>query len=343
MAMPNVFVVPPEEDDSPPWCFFSADDSDVVEVVHVRRTVHPEPEQTPPRTLRSRASNVLRSLKGSLRSSRNRLSLEDMDDQTGEETVERPRTPSISRRRSSVLSQLFVEPQQLHSRSSTSTLHPAVDTDSLPPSTLPLASAFPCSSSHRSSLYSAMDPDDARRSASSPTPTTSSVRTSRRRFSMLSLQKLFSFSATTTPPTPYDESGEETTTSDSSPSAASSLSSISTPQTPTSTEELNPDRAIHTDLQIFDSLDSVFEAHGDTGLGLGFILEIEPGTSTSTQASASRKRSFSAPWNFKRPGKPPSASLTQNPVIDTDLVDASLEMRLDSLHFDSLSFDADRF
>ncbi|KAF8906067.1 hypothetical protein CPB84DRAFT_1770981, partial [Gymnopilus junonius] len=337
--------------DSPPWCFFDAratfppssdiasdadidtdppDDSDVIEVVRVARRTEQEQDThslhaAQPATLKSRASKVFKSLRGSLRSSRPPVS-SSRQSLNEQETVRQPRTPT------NPFSALCPPPlTSRHSMSSLDHSPPSLETEALPSPPLSPPSDFLSSTS--SSLYSPLEQDEARMKASSPT--TSSFKANRRRFSMLSLQKLFSFSSPT-PAHPIAPSA--------SISSSSSFSSISVPQTPTS-EEVNADhleKEINsTNLPMFSSFDSLFEEKLGAGLQFGVGLGLES-SSPAGQQAASEKRSFSSSWSSKRPLRTPHFH-PQEQAFHNDSGDTSLEMRLDSLHFDSLSFDADRF
>ncbi|KAF8964655.1 hypothetical protein BDZ97DRAFT_1814926, partial [Flammula alnicola] len=443
MQMPNVFVVPPEEDETPAWCFFdadnpalsqvverpetpditilafpsdndtpvfsrnspgsidsaimprrslesisvvealmnheahgdddsdndsgfgrdsrderhtnlrdAADDSDVIEVVKVneRQSLQAFSEYKRSVTLKSRASKVFKSLKGSLRSSKPRaqdifpsvpssIQITQTAERTPQETLPRPRTPTISRRGSRILSQ--------YASSFTS------PSSSAPNSILsnPL--------SRRPSLYSAEAQDEARLQAASPTPTTSSSKSSSR-FSILNLQKLFSFSppapSSTVPvatPFAFPDSGATPALRSSSCTPRSDASSVSTsaPQTPTSTEEVTPVRLVSrkdtADFPAFNSFESVFDANGGLNLGLGLGLSLDSTSSSGSQQTTPRKSfgssSTISSWGSITPKRFSKAPIrrSQGHDDDGDEGDTSLEMRLDSLHFDSLSFDAD--
>ncbi|PPQ89052.1 hypothetical protein CVT25_006425 [Psilocybe cyanescens] len=484
MAMPNVFVVPPEEDQTPPWCFFhaenpelsqiaeqsetpehsavfemsadspsqnfsrdvgsmpgknfetvsiveallrnrdegddsesetsfegeievgedededahsiqendrhessrdhdrgSADDSDVIEVVKVSRrkslaedrgdsqSVRAFSEFKRSGTLKSRASKVFRSLRGTLRSKpraqdifppplpTRRASQKSRKAEPSErETVARPRTPTISRRGSGVLSQLFTAPS-IKPRTSISSFNERIsvpdETDQPPsPPMSPQSSHFgSVPLSRRTSVYTLGQEDETRLRAASPTPTTISSKSTNRRRSF-SIMKLFSFSSSNTASTapaspmptatiPYDESDRATPTqhsNSSTPSATSSISTVSSPQpqTPTNSEEITPVRLVtkdeSTEPPMFGNFDSVFETNVGLNLGLGLSLDDLNESSISSQQTTPRKSERSNNGGPSRTG-----------YSHDDSGDTSLEMRLDSFHFDDLSFDANRF
>ncbi|TFK42879.1 hypothetical protein BDQ12DRAFT_297104 [Crucibulum laeve] len=379
MQMPTVFIHPPEEEQTPSWCCFDAaqpssdpsdspqntyatfdsmetdadaeerfeyhqqklressnrnagEDSEIIEVVKVRKhrrePVYEEEEEqdTPPQTaalkhtstLKSRASKAFRSLKGSLRSSKPRAQdvfSQEHDQQRQHDEHQRPRTPTISRRGSGILSQLFTAPAtSIRSRSSVSSFEP--------PSRSESKSAFPSSRSsvsvatsysRRSSIYqgtispSEQEPDLHIR-APSPAPSTAS-----RRFSRLNLRKVFSFSSHT----------ESISSGRTTPTLSSSKSS-SSPQTPTSTEEEAGTEEITPRRRRSFSTDKDRPSSSTFEFDTGPVLNLELGSTavpSSFELSDARKR----------------------PALVQEDGDVSFEMRLDSLHFESLSFDADRF
>ena len=402
VKVPDVFVVPPEEDQSPTWCYFNAadaplrssdsdsplldnpltgvqarshslydsagpfgshnatilsvldqpstfdvrhcgdnateieyhsgpyprnasnegntsvgNDSDVVEVVKVRRQAQDEQKDirpaSPPRIKRSksfktRASKVFRSIKivGKV-TNRSKHHVSDIPplppmpkkeqtarNNTEEDLPPRSKTPTVSRRRSTILSQLFS-----HSTSSVDVSHntpeiPEQSTFPLPVSTSPFSpNMVPRPPSPSPDLLGpspsgSSDPEVEYRGIRSASPSPS-MRTfsGKRRFSVLGLQRLFSFSNDTESTDSYPLNISRNF---SGPSTASS----SEPDTPT--EERTPSPPLPYQLQL------------DLP-GAGKPLDILPSISTPSV----------------EPG------------------DISYEMRLDSLHFDALSFDVDRF
>ena len=398
--VPDVFVVPPEEDQSPTWCYFNAadaplrssdpdfpfldnpltglqaksqalydsagpfgshnttilsvldqpstfdvrhcgdnavevednpgprkrnipnegntsvgNDSDVVEVVKVRRQAQDEqkdirPPSPPPlkrsKSFRIRASKVFRSMKIVGKGSKNKHHTSDIPplppirkeqtarNNTEEDLPPRSKSPTVSRRRSSLLSQLFSP--------STSSVDKSHNTPEIPEqSTIPLSistSPFspnmtprPPSPSHDlldPSPSGSSDPEAEYRGIRSASPSPS-IRTfsGKRRFSMLGLQRLFSFSTDSEPTDSYPLNMSRNS---SGPSTVSSLG----PDTPT--EERTPSPPLPYQLQL----------------------------------------------DLQGAGKPLDM-LSSIPTPDVDPGDISYEMRLDSLHFDALSFDVDRF
>ncbi|KAF9476597.1 hypothetical protein BDN70DRAFT_882209 [Pholiota conissans] len=367
-----------------------ADDSDVIEVVKVsRRSRISEPATDPqsilPRqdvkrtqTLKNRASKVFRSLKGTLRSSSKPRAQDvfnapppvppvpplpshsDSEPMPREDAPTRPRTPTVARRGSKMLSQLFTGPS-LKSRTSISSFDDPSVTSPRNSVTSPTSSVFSIgnSVSRQPSIYSVATQDaqdEARLRATSPTPTTSSSKSASRRFSMLSLQKLFNFSPSSSqappisvaaPIVPDGDSGRTTPTPRSTTSTPPSVLSSAGPQTPTSCEEVNHVRLVSqkdtADIPGFDSFESVFDTNVGLNLGLGLGLNLDSNledvekTPRKPSRVASLKNTWEAvtPRRFSRAAPPPTD-------LD-DEGDMSLEMRLDSFHFDDLSFDADNF
>jgi hypothetical protein len=397
LHMPNVFVVPPEEDHSPSWCYFqapplmstppdtdflhnalnalhhspafhrstskpiksgenksiteiltnserdyiddeldfklesvphavdgargTAEDSVVVEVVKLRRHEQ-EHVAIPPakhsKSLKSRASKAFRSLKnvgkGSMRS---RLNSPGASTPTpgADDPSPRERTPTVSRRSSIILSQMFTSSPTLKSHTSVSSFeNQRPRHDSLASTLDQRIPAFVSSTPYNNistspnshipgfldslSLSSASSCQDSVHQISpSPSPTSIQTFSNKRRFSMMSLQQLFSFSSSDHGSEPSG-SGSTTPTStsmsrnSSGPSAASSLG----PDTPT--EGLPP-------------------------LSLQLPLHLHPEGDDK---------------HFLVPSDHPSAAA---PALGSE--DLSFEMRLDSLHFETLSFDASRF
>ena len=363
-----------------------ANDSDVVEVVKVRRTeradnVEQDLHHRPPtsqsnrkKSLKSRASRVFKSLTGSLRSksrpqdaisssSRSRSSSQDeresrSSEHSHREPTTRSRTPTALRRGSVILTQLFTAP--LKPRSS---VLPFDELSPASPTQLEYSSSQ-SSNSHLlfnrgSSSYEASLQDQARLQAASPILTTAS-RKSSRRFSRISLQKLFLFGSS--PPEESEPNSNSTEDFDNttpilrsvaSTPAFSSSSSTSGPETPTSTEYQMPVRLVPSnsmedtrpDLPALDSLDTLFEQSHNLNLGLGLGLSMGSNTSidvASSQPTTPRKSSSGSVWGAITP-KLRSRSTMPSPVVESNEGDTSLEMRLDSFHFDTLSFDVDRF
>jgi hypothetical protein len=371
-----------------------ANDSDVVEVVKLRRhdrhhaPAEPETFQQPsqtkrPNSLKSRASRAFKSLTGSLRSksrtqdtissSSSRSSSQNERDaaqshQDPAPPTSRSRTPTALRRGSGVLSQLFTTPIKTRSSvgsfdetalaSPTSPTHPkySISESSSSVQNKHLSSS---SSSYETSLQ-----DQARLEAASPSPTTTS-RKSSRRFSILSLQKLFSFGSAT--PVTAEEAEDKNLANNVQPEepdittatpvlrsvpstpAFSSSSSNSGPETPTSSHYQIPVRLVTSsssmdgapDFPAFDTLDTLFDSNQNLNLGLGLGLNLPASGSSGRPAEPSTPRKSFSPsstmWGSITPKGRKKSTLPSNEA------DTSLEIHLDSLHFDSLSFDIDRF
>jgi len=333
----------------------AAEDSDVIEVVKVGRSRWrtrdedqiPEPIKTKrSNTFRARASKAFRSLRGSLRASKPQA--QDMfssapsnsqiqpDEERGSSSYPRPRTPTMSRRSSLILSQLFSAPS-LKSRSSTSSFDDPAN--NIAPSS-PSAPSFPsCAhlpTSRRASIYQEENRDLQSR-APSPCLSTASHKTTNRRFSMLNLQKLFSFSSTSQAATPSSGDTECIPSYSRVPSATSSESTTSGPQTPTSTEEAFPTRLASLEKKQSVALDLQIGSQSDVAVGSNLRLAMHAVDTDPFSAVDFEGESDAATTPTQMHYKVDDSGLGM------DQGDMSLEMRLDSLHFDSLSFDADHF
>ncbi|KAF8803568.1 hypothetical protein BYT27DRAFT_7340796 [Phlegmacium glaucopus] len=378
----------------------TSNDSDVIEVVKVRRSRHSSPKEDDgpqnvgltsefkrSKTLKSRASKAFRSLKGSLRTSKPRAQdlfasaksnshhHSDIVTATMPGASPRPPTPSVSRRGSRILSHLFISPS-LRSRSSISSLdEPTLVSRSEPAffalTSSPTQSSFVSASSAtdrlscRSSIYeNELLQDEARLKAASPTPTatTDFKKTKSRRFSILSLHKLFSFSspASSTPSSPisltFDDSNCTPTLRSTSctPSSVTSVCTTSGPQTPTNMEDGLPISPLSRGQDTGPaSFASILDSDVVLNLGLGLSLDNFCARSSSDEHTPRARRTFRSSTssqesrisNSKRQEKAtPCPPPTSGPgVFQHEPGDLSFEMRLDSLHFDSLSFDADHF
>lgn len=361
-----------------------ANDSDVIEVFKLPRyrtaaqaDAPQQPVQTtkPPSSLKSRASRAFKSLAGSLRGKSKTQTIVSLSStsssqnahseaQSRQETVlptSRSHTPTALRRGSVILSQLFTTP--ITTRSSISSF----DEQSL---TSPTSANFRFSESSSSagdqllpsSSYSyQVSLDQARLAASSPAPTISS-RTSSRRFSMLSLQKLFSFGSAK--PGTSEEDAEENIYQPEEPEmnspatpvlrsvpstpAFSSSSSNSGPETPTSAHHQIPIRLVTSnssidgapDFPAFNTLESIFDSNQNLNLGLGLDLDLPTRISLGHTEPSTPRKSFSPTGGMWGSITPKGRKRSTPPSHEADI---SLEMRLDSLHFDSLTFDVDRF
>jgi len=347
-----------------------ADDSDVIEVVRLSRkdcssqdseeirSIQAASERKHNTTLRYRASKVFRSLRGSLRSSKPPVqdifkSPPSISSSQSTHTHSRARTPTMSRRSTLILSQLFTSPSpSLKSRNSMASFDEPISspTETSPPPLPPQSKPLKKIMSRRSSLYAAEAQDEARLQAASPTPTTTSTKSGIRRFSIMNLQRLFSFSSSAPSSAsqidasvPFDDSGRATPTPRSNaPTPRSSVTTTSGPQTPTSSEGKSSAYILSTqdasDLPAFMGFDSAFDANVGLNLGLGLGLDLDS-SSYSQQATPRKKLSSDSRWRPKalKKAKPTS----QNSYDEAG--DDGLEMRLDSFHFDDLSFDADEF
>lgn len=364
----------------------SANDSDVIEVVKVRRNSSSkeddEPQTVPlasshlkhSKTLKSRASKAFRSFKGSLRTSKFRAQdvfasvksnshyQSDIITATVSNISPRPPTPSVSRG-SRILSQLFISPS-LKSRSSVSSLDEPThvsqpDPVFFPTPSSPTQSSFVSASSAtdqlscRSSIYE-NEPlqDEARLKTGSPTPTAATDLKKNRRFSILSLHKLFSFSSPT-PSSPislnFDDSSCTTPilrSTSCTPSSVTSVCTTSGPQTPTYMDEGPLSRGKDTNSASFAS---VLGSNEVLNLGLGLSMDDFSDRGSSEEYTPRTRRTFrssesSASTSERQAKVTPYPPATSGPVMfQHEPGDLSFEMRLDSLHFDSLSFDADRF
>ena len=354
----------------------TANDSDVIEVFKVRRNRHSSSKEDKPqsvplssqlkhsKTLKARASKAFRSLRGSLRMSKPRAQdvfasvksdshHSDIVTATMPNTFPLPPTPSVSRRGSRILSQLFLSPS-LKSRSSISSFDQPTHVSQpepviFPTPSSPTRSSFVSTSSATDQLSSRSSiceseplQDDARLRTGSTIPSaTTNLKTKNRRFSILSLHKLFSFSSPTlSSPISlnFDNSSYTTPTLRSTSCTPSSVSTTSGPQTP-----------IYTDEGPSFGPVSVTSETLNLGLGLSTDNFSERGSDECTpRAQRTFRSSTFSEYGTSTSGReekvtayPPSTSGLG--VFQHEPGDLSFEMRLDSLHFDSLSFDADRF
>ena len=282
----------------------AAEDSVVVEVVKLRR--HEEehvalPPSKHSRSLKSRASKAFRSLRKNVGKGHTRSRLH----------LPRENTSTASRRSSVILSQLFASSATLESGNSISSFdNQGPRHDSLVPASEQRNPVFVSSSPYShippipdSAIPDFLDPssfsceDFIHQASPSTSPTSIQTFPNKSRFSMMSLQRLFSFSSCDHDNEPSG-SGSTTPTSTcmsrdfSRPSAASSLN----PDTPT---EGIPPLSLHLPLHL--------HLEGDDKHLL----------------IASNHQSGIAPVGGSE--------------------DLSFEMRLDSLHFETLSFDVNRF
>ncbi|KAF9459568.1 hypothetical protein BDZ94DRAFT_1312294 [Collybia nuda] len=289
------------------------EDSEIVEVVKVRRhdregrvQDNTEALDKTSKSFKSRASKAFKTLKNvgkhSTRLKRQAQGILVSPPSIEDEPPPRARTPTMSRRGSVILSQLFNTPSPIKPCQSVSSFGVASSlTESVFPIPSSSSSVFhptipprPLPDLH--SLLDLLDPDCSPSSlqdidhqafrSPSPTPSTQTF-SARRRFSIMSLQRIFSFSS---PDHDVDAMPRTSNMSRDStgPSSASSLG----PDTPT--EEVIP---------------LPLPLHSTYSDRNGAVPQFKTAEVTSTISAG----------------------------------DISFEMRLDSLHFESLSFDADRF
>jgi len=367
----------------------SANDSDVIEVVKVRRNSSSneddEPQNVPSasshlkrsKTLKSRASKAFRSLKGSLRTSKFRAqdvfasvksnSHHHSDIVTATvSNTSRPPRPSVSRRGSRILSQLFISPS-LKSRSSVSSLDEPTHVSQPEPVFSPIPSSPTQSSfvsassvtdqlSCRSSIYEIEPPqDEVRLKTGSPTPTaTTDPKSKNRRFSILSLHKIFSFSSPT-PSSPISLNFEDSSctapilrSASCTPSSVRSVCTASgqhTPQTPTYMDECSLSRGKDANSASFAP---VLGSNEVLNLGLRLSMDDFSDRGSSEEQTMRTQRTFRS-LESRTSTSERQTKVTRYPPVNGPGVfrhepgDLSFEMRLDSLHFDSLSFDADHF
>lgn len=154
---------------------------------------------------------------------------------------------------------------------------------------------------------------------------------------MLNLQKIFSFSSTSRAATFSSDDIEYIPSSSRVPSATSSESTTSGPQTPTSTEETFLTRLASLEKRQSVAFDLQTASQSDVAVGSNLRLAMHAVDSDPFRAVG-----------FERESDPATTPTQTHFKVDDsglgmDQGDMSLEMRLDSLHFDSLSFDADHF
>ncbi|KAF9562142.1 hypothetical protein CPC08DRAFT_706868 [Agrocybe pediades] len=324
-------------------------------------------------TLKSRASKAFMSLRGRSK----RLPPQSAHVQDGFRPVEdtqvqgvqpdslpRSKSPSLSRRTSKVFSQFFAAPSLKSKRSSASfndqpppTMPPLPDSPISSP-TSPQSEAFTCMPpSHRSSFSRNIAQDDRRLGATSPTFTMNSAKSQTSMFSISKLQKLFSFSNSGSdqgaPAQSSSRSSESNRSSSTTirstvpytpPSAMSSESNVSSPQTPLSAGEPTSEPLVvnfeSSKLPSFDNFDSIFNSNSD-GINLGLGLSLESATEPEPMPRRKSFGSSSVISSLIRSGTSKGKKI-EEPSKEKDDCD-ELELRLDSFHFDELSFDMDRF
>ncbi|ESK82936.1 hypothetical protein Moror_11828 [Moniliophthora roreri MCA 2997] len=416
-SMPKVYVIPPEEDDCPPFCCFDAtqstphtltqadleapgsaldivyhamplamdiptfyrkdihstdvvmprrrstidnhgpynnditvrgnspgDDSEIIEVIKVRRNSESQPVtesvSKQSKGFKARASKAFSSMRNVGRSASRNKKKEEMEEMEDSEYSRAPSPTPMSRRPSMILTNLFSRSPSLRTSSSfdsfaeSSSPSPASPLPT-PPDTISTSSSLsiqihnpPSADMHSFVPYSSDTEDDdedevydpdyddpqATPRAHRPTsPTSQSSKSGRRRFSVMNLFSLASSQPiiATSPSTPILPVMSRDSTDPSSESTTSTSTSSTGPPTP---------------------VDEPFPP---------------PRTSTSNSL-LKRVTSFSK----RKEGVRKSQSLDLEPqsepviAVPSTVNEADLsfgEMRLDSLHFSELSFDADKF
>lgn len=358
-------------------------DSDVIEVVKVSRRKRDMGELDQYRapstglnragTFKERATKALRSFTGTFRSSSSSSKSRVQDNlpprpsssmsmqvrkEENKQTLPRPGA-RMGRR----FPQLFTAPsaksQPLAVSDEQSVPHPAGPSPSEPvmPSRSTSSSVGRSSfvsfetEGRRSSLYQESMTSDTHSRAASPGFSTNSQ--SKKRFSKLNIQKMFSFSSNSNI-TPHDEepftesavSGRTTPTLKRKSSSLPSTSSESSgPQTPTSTEE-SPARLPTIRSTIIydeDGRSPQFDFGDFDTAGLDILPPSLSSTSQKIQATALSKISTDTTDTFSFTSSPATRKSGLGLDDDAGDGDISFEMRLDSLHFDDISFDADHF
>ncbi|KAH7915974.1 hypothetical protein BJ138DRAFT_1140412 [Hygrophoropsis aurantiaca] len=312
------------------------EDSDVIEVVKVKRSKEPvgsyeeiEPKMKRSKTFKARATKAFKSIKNlnvgkgpqrkphvkELWTSSESMpgifkGVQEQIRQQQEQFAPPLPQPSLSRRNSRSLSHLFQtakaprfertpQPSPPVSPSEPSHIIPSATSSSLP---------YLRGSDTTASLVEVSAPSDYEGSPERPVSPGLSVRKSRRRFSVLELHRLFSFSSSS-PDDPAPPSPSSPTTvfapsrNDSAPSSSTSTSSSDCPDVPIEEGAYAAVRFLDLDL------------HDINDKGLGKPIPSHWSQSINTEHASTL---------------PPSRDL-------------SFEMRLDSLHFDSLSFDPEDF
>jgi len=353
--------------------------SDVIEVVNVgcsKRSMDDmaSNQPTPPSqgikssgTFKSKATRALRSLTDTFKPSRPRAEdglptrpSSSMSHEVRQEEKVEERNRSSPKQNGSAITRRFSQLFTVSSKSRSS----LVSTDEPPSPTMsstsfqssaPSMSSTPSLSefgqvSRRSSLYQEANEPDAFTPPTSPNPSTTGKSTTRR-FSKLSLQKMFSFSTSSqepAPPSPVDTpSGRTTPTLKRKSSSLPSTSSESSgPQTPTSTEDGLHARPSMSTI-IFDKEGQSPQIDfGDFETGLGMGIHSEPSlnqrfsiSSNSSALSAGSVVTTTGPKRNSTSNSASHSSLSSNE--DESRGDLGFEMKLDSLQFESLSIDFD--
>ncbi|KAM6500756.1 hypothetical protein JOM56_003770 [Amanita muscaria] len=395
MTIPNVFVIPPEEDHSPAWCYFDAahsqldhfnstlilvdsddhvecdmhgnpqpplyrevaDDSDVVEIVKVGRhalenepTIQPEQcptDFTRSKTLKSRASRMFHSLKkvGKRKRITDRVASSSMAPshatQNSSEVPHAERgavfSETLPRRKSVVLSQPFTVLTGPKSHSSSS--HSQDRMASCPPHPEPTPNYY------SDTMQGGVEETNTISPFRSPSPSPSFM--AKRRFSKINLQKMFSFATpleNISHPVSNDlvrlsSEGAELVQSSSSSDRMPSLDTVNSSGNVASTASSH---ALYADSLPRQSLSKGIDAentmlveHPSLAAELSFNLGADLDLNLDVPDAAIHTPQVGIP--------PTSSSMHMNMDDGALLGDISFEMCLDSLHFDDLSFDVDRF
>ncbi|TEB36126.1 hypothetical protein FA13DRAFT_1229125 [Coprinellus micaceus] len=347
--------------------FTSGADSDVVEVVKPSTAKRSG-------TFKARATQAFRSFTGTLsfRSSKSRaqdnlpprpsssmswaMRREETDVEPNQSTSPRP-GGRVSRR----LSQLFSPP----SKSQPSLALAGLDDAPTAPSPSEPIIASQSTSSNIKPRSASYDFAPRRSSESIPTnalpsrsaqASASSVTLSKtfKRFNKLNIQRMFSFSSSQfSHDSNLNRDSEDGRTTPTLRRKSSSLPSTSTssesgPQTPTTSTEDTPLRSSLTRKSTLTFHDEGLKLQldfGDFETGLGIVAPTDSGHSLTTGSyssfSSTSKVSTSTSTSSTMPmARQPLGRTSQDEGGDGDL---SFEMQLDSLHFDDISFDVDRF
>ncbi|KAJ3553459.1 hypothetical protein NM688_g3606 [Phlebia brevispora] len=284
------------------------DDSDVVEVVKVRRSLGYEEEVggyglKKSRSFRARASKAFKSIrnlnvtKGNRRSAHAGKDSENAAPILQESISSRPSTPNLPRRKSMQLTQLFSSTRNTRSASFDKPPSPQSPTS-------PTPSEWSTISRPSVTLGDCTNVQEP--------PTLSSKRSFRRRMSVLDLHRFF---------TPASQSAEKSIPSPTSPTSSISPISPSEESVPSSSSSR---LAKH---------ESLFFPRSSSSSS-NFLQNLN-GAFSAPSASASSPTTLPSPST--------SEALGTDDDGDVVMGDDSFEMRLDSLHFDSLHFDPEEF
>lgn len=290
------------------------DDTDVVEVVKVRRKEKlqqeenmVEPRLTKSKSFRARASKAFKSIRNlnGAKSNHRHADAENIAPTSEYGTFPRSSTPNLPRRKSMQLSQFFSSTRGSRSAS--------FDVPPVPPSpTSPMSPTSPTSSTSsdwsqvtRPSLTLSEHTNIQAAQDNASRPTLSSKKSFRHRISVLDLQRLFTSSSQTSAKTTTPQSQDEEIPP-SSREFAAKHQTFAPSMTSRSTSGSS----------LFHTLNSAFSGSSST---------------------------------IRSPSLAPSSSMSEEvvppPNEDEDFAmgDESFELRLDSFHFDSLQFDPEEY